>query len=799
MSETVTDSITITINGQEIQTSPGQMLIDVADENNISIPRFCYHKKLSVAASCRMCLVEVEKAPKPMPACATQVNDGMVIKTQSTSVVAAQKSVMEFLLINHPLDCPVCDQGGECELQDVAMGFGGDVSQYTESKRVVCDKNIGPLIATDLTRCILCTRCVRFGEEIAGLPELGATGRGESMQIGTYIEKSVSSELSANIIDLCPVGALTSKPSRFTSRPWELIQHATVAAHDCVGSNLYVHTRNQQVMRVVPRDNEQINEAWISDRDRFSYCSINHESRLLTPKVRENGKLKDINWESAINLAIEKLQAAANQKGDLAGLISPQCTLEEHYLFQKLIRGLGSNNIDHRLKQLDFSAQNDMPAMPWLGCSIESLDSLDSALLVAGNLRTEQPILNHRIRKSVINNNATVSSISTVSGQYNFDCAEDLAGNAEQMIHNLASVVVSLATKTKTELPADLVEMLGKVKARKEHNAIAAALISGEQSAVIVGVQAVSHPQFSLVMLLAEKIASMSQSTLGYLSESANTAGACLAGTLPNREAAGINAAECGQNSTEILTQNHKVLMLMGIDPGLDISNGTSVKAAVDKNDFIIAINSFENDFNNESADLILPLASFFETSGTFVNVEGFWQPFKGCAVAAGESRQGWKILTALSQVLLPADNNDYSDSISVRNELKEQCRELKLDNFVSIKTDSDKLPTRPRALQKVSETAIYSVDAMLRNSEPLQATVNMTKASCLRVNADQAEKLGLTGADQVHVRQDDGTAILPMIIDENIPSGCVWIPTGIKQVENLLTLFGSVEVEKVS
>lgn len=795
----MSDSITITINGQEIQTSPGQMLIDVADDNNITIPRFCYHKKLSVSANCRMCLVEVEKAPKPMPACATPVNDGMVVKTKSANAIAAQKSTMEFLLINHPLDCPICDQGGECELQDVAMGFGGDVSQYTESKRVVCDKNIGSLIATDLTRCILCTRCVRFGEEIAGLPELGATGRGEYTQIGTYIEKSVSSELSGNIIDLCPVGALTAKPSRYTARPWELIQHASIAAHDCVGSNIYVHTRNQKVMRVVPRDNEQINEAWISDRDRFSYTSVNHESRLLTPKVRENGKLKEIDWETAINLAVEKLQAAANQKGDLAGLISPQCTLEEHYLFQKLIRGLGSNNIDHRLKQTDFSVQDNMPAMPWLGRSIESLESVDSALLIASNLRTEQPMLNHRVRKAVINNNAVVSSISTVSGQYNYDLAEDLAGSAEQLLHNLASVVVAVAKKSKSELPAELATILEKVTVKKEHNAVAAALISGEQSAVIVGVQAVSHPQYGLLMQLSEAIASLSKSTLSYLSESANTAGACLAGALPNRVTAGETSDECGQNAVDILNEKHKLLLLMGIDPASDINNGTAVKASADNNDYIISINSFDNKSNNESADLILPLATFLETSGTFVNVEGFWQSFKGCASAAGESRQGWKILTALSQVLLPADDNDYSDSTAVRNELKEQCRELKLDNFVSMKAQTKKLPTRPRALQKISETAIYAVDSMVRNSESLQASVNMKNASCLRVNSAQAQKLDLTDAEQVHVKQGEGTAILPIMIDENIPAGCVWIPTGIKKVENLTTLFGSVEVEKVS
>jgi len=377
----MSDSITVTINGQAIESEAGRLLIDVADDNNIVIPRFCYHKKLSVAANCRMCLVEIERAPKPMPACATQVTDGMVVQTRSALAIAAQKSTMEFLLINHPLDCPICDQGGECELQDVAMGFGEGISQYTEQKRVVMDKNIGPLIATDFTRCILCTRCVRFGDEIAGLPELGATGRGEHVEIGTFIEKAISSELSGNVIDICPVGALTAKPSRYTARPWELTQHAGVAAHDCIGSNIFVHTRRNEVIRVVPRENESINETWISDRDRFSYTALKNENRITTPMIRENGKLKTIDWETAIAVAMEKLSEAANQDaGSIAALISPQATLEEHYLAQKLLRGLGSNNIDHRLSQVDFSSQDKTAVMPWLGRSLESVESLDACL-----------------------------------------------------------------------------------------------------------------------------------------------------------------------------------------------------------------------------------------------------------------------------------------------------------------------------------------------------------------------------------------------------------------------------------
>ncbi len=798
----MSEMITITIDGQEIQAKPGQMLIDVADENNISIPRFCYHKKLSVAASCRMCLVEVEKAPKPMPACATSVMDGMIVKTQSGNARAAQKSTMEFLLINHPLDCPICDQGGECELQDVAMGFGGDVSQYSEFKRVVKDKDIGPLIAMEMTRCIHCTRCIRFSDEIAGLPELGATGRGENMQIGTYIEKSVSSELSGNVIDVCPVGALTAKPSRYTARPWELTQHSSVAAHDCVGSNIYVHTRNQQVMRVVPRDNEQINENWISDRDRFSYTSMYDESRLVKPLQRINGRLKEIDWETAINLAFEKLQAGANQNGNLAALINPQSTLEEHYLLQKMMRGLGSNNIDHRLRQTDFSMQDKMPAMPWLGRSIQSVEQLGSALLVGANIRTEQPMLNHRLRKAALNG-ASITSISSVSGQYNFDLEQDIAGSAEHVLHELSSVAVAASKKAKQELSPELSSLLDKVKAKKEHTAIVTALLKSEQSAVIVGVQSVSYPDFALIMQLAEAIAAMTESSLGYLSESSNTAGACLAGALPNRSAATISTDSAGQNTSQIVAESHKTLLLMGVDPMVDVASNTSLTEFADNNEFIIAIDCFRNEFMDENADLVLPLATNLETSGTFVNVEGLWQSFKGCVKPVSESRQGWKILTTLAQLLLPGDEFEYSSSTAIRDELKAKCRDIQLDNFVGVTTASKKLPTRSRSLQRISETAIYAVDGTVRHSAALQNTVNMQGATCVRMNTTQAEKLGLDDAEKVHVSQklgkETGTAVLEFQLDDNIPVGCVWVPTGIKEVDNLPGLFGNVEVEKVS
>jgi len=795
----MSDSITVTINGQEIESEAGRLLIDVADDNDIVIPRFCYHKKLSVAANCRMCLVEIERAPKSMPACATQVTDGMVVQTRSASAIAAQKSTMEFLLINHPLDCPICDQGGECELQDVAMGFGEGISQYTEQKRVVMDKNIGPLIATDFTRCILCTRCVRFGDEIAGLPELGATGRGEHVEIGTFIEKAISSELSGNVIDICPVGALTAKPSRYTARPWELTQHPGVAAHDCIGSNIFVHTRGNDVIRVVPRENESINETWISDRDRFSYTALKNQNRITAPMIRENGKLKTVDWETAISVAVEKLSEAANRDASsVAALISPQATLEEHYLAQKLLRGLGSDNIDHRLTQVDFSSQDKTAVMPWLGRSLESVESLDACLIVAGNLQQEQPILSHRIRKARINNNASVSSICHIAGQYNFDLHEELKGSAERLLDDLAGVVLALSKATGSEPGSHLRGLLGAVKPGDEHGSIAKSLLDGSSSAVFVGIQSLTSPYLSLIQELCEAIAGMSDSSLGYLSPMANSAGACLAGSLPHRQTAGGEASAGGQHARAMMESKHDVFLGFGINPGLDISNSSLVRQLAQNNEFNIAINSHSNEFIEDNADLILPLASFTETSGTFVNVEGLWQSFRGCVRAPGESRQGWKILAALGQLLLPGDF-DYEDSAAVRIEVQGFCSEVNLDNFCGIQSAENKLPRKSRSLQKISIVPIYATDELLRLSNPLQATPLMNDQCAIVMNREQAEKLKLANAEQVHIKQGQGTAVLPLRISEDVATGCVCIPSGVEAVKSLADAYGSVELEKVS
>ncbi|MEM7562525.1 MAG: NADH-quinone oxidoreductase subunit NuoG [Pseudomonadota bacterium] len=789
----MSDSITVTINGKEIETQAGRLLIDVADENDIVIPRFCYHKRLSVAANCRMCLVEIERSPKPMPACATQCMDGMVVQTRSAGAIAAQKSTMEFLLINHPLDCPICDQGGECELQDVAMGFGEGISKYTEQKRVVMDKNIGPLIATDFTRCIHCTRCVRFGDEIAGMPELGATGRGESMEIGTYIEKSIESELSGNVIDICPVGALTAKPSRYTARPWELTQHASISAHDCIGSNTFVHTRGNDVIRVVPRENDSINESWISDRDRFSYTAVKSEHRLQQPMVREEGELKAVSWEVALNAAADKLNAAA---GNVATLISPQATLEEQFLAQKLTRSLGSSNIDHRITQVDFSAQDKAAVMPWLGRSLESVESLDAALIVGGNLRYEQPLLSHRLRKAVIGNQAKVSSIAHLSGQYNYALNADFGGSVSDLIQNLAAVAKASAEAAGTgDLSAHLSSLLADCEIQASHRAIAKSLIGGDNAAIFVGVQAISNPHYALIQELCESITGSTGATLGYLSLSANSAGACLAGATPHRGPAGAASDQAGENAAQILNNQHKVLMTFALDPSIE---APSLAPLSDRNETIIAVNAFDNDYVQQQADIVLPLASMLETSGSFVNVEGLWQSFKGCVASRGESRPGWKILAALGQVLNP-EAFPYGDSLEIRTELKSLCSDVSLNNLCGIQSADKSLPAAEKSIQKIGVTPIYACDEMARLSGDLQKTPLMKKQSAVVINQAQAEKSKLLDCEQVQVKQGKGTAVLPLRIDNTVPDGCACVPGGINAVRHLSDAFGKVELEKVS
>ena len=623
------------------------------------------------------------------------------------------------------------------------------------------------------------------------MPELGATGRGEYMEIGTFIEKSISSELSGNVIDICPVGALTAKPSRYTARPWELTQHAAVSWHDCVGSNTYVHTRGSEVIRVVPRENESINETWISDRDRFSYVALKSAKRITQPMMRENGELVAVDWETALNAAAQKISAAGT---DIAALMSPQATLEEHYLAQKLLRGLGSNNIDHRLDQVDFSAQEAAAVMPWLGRSLQSLESLDSALIVAANLRYQQPMISHRLRKAVINNGASVSSIGHIGGQYNFKLHRELNGSAEQLVHDLAALVAALAESSGSKLSPRLTKMLKTVSVEADHRAIAKSLQLAN-TAVIVGLEALSSPYLSLIQELCETITSLSESTLGYLSTSANSAGACLAGATPHRAAAAIASESIGENAQQILSAKHRLLISFALNPTLDLRGGDSLR---DNNETIIAISCFDNEFLREQADLVLPLASLIESSGSFVNVEGLWQSFKGCLKASGDSRQGWKILAALGQVLVPGQF-DYADSMAVRDELKALCHDVSLSNLCGLQSERSELPKLATSLQKISLIPLYASDEMTRQSAPLQATPISKAQNALLLNEKQAKKSKLLGCEQVHVKQGHATAVLPLRIDDGIPDGCVYIPGGIDAVKHLGVAFAHVELEKLS
>ncbi|HEY5655925.1 MAG TPA: NADH-quinone oxidoreductase subunit NuoG, partial [Woeseiaceae bacterium] len=487
------DIVNIEVNGETVEARKGQMLIEVTDKVGAYVPRFCYHEKLSIAANCRMCLVEVEKAPKPLPACATPVTAGMKVFTRSPKAISAQKATMEFLLINHPLDCPICDQGGECELQDLSMGYGRDVSRYAERKRVVKDKNIGPLISTDMTRCIHCTRCVRFGEEITGIPELGTCGRGENVKISTYVEKTVDHELSANIIDLCPVGALNNKPYRYSARAWEIEQRATVAPHDCAGSNIFAHVLRGTVKRVVPRSNEAINETWIADRDRFSYEGIYSDDRLTGPRIKRDGQWHDIGWDDALQALADKLKAAGS---DLGMLVSPSATLEEDYLLARLADALGTANIDHRLRQSDFSDQQNDPIFPWLGCSIEDLENQDAILVIGSNVRKEVPIIAHRIRKAALGGSA-VSFVNDKAYPYFFATTQNI-GTAD-IIAELAGVAAAAAKLSGKALPGCVEKVCAGAGAGAGHEAIARSLLDADKGLVLCGLLAKRHAAFAVV------------------------------------------------------------------------------------------------------------------------------------------------------------------------------------------------------------------------------------------------------------------------------------------------------------
>ena len=709
------------INGTPMEARKGTMIIEVTDAMGIMVPRFCYHKKLSVAANCRMCLVEVERAPKPLPACATPVMDGMKVYTDSPKAIAAQKGTMEFLLINHPLDCPICDQGGECELQDIAMGYGGDVSRFSERKRVVKDKDIGPLIATEMTRCIHCTRCVRFGEEIAGLPELGATGRGEDMQIGTYIAKSIASELSGNMIDLCPVGALTAKPSRYAGRSWEYVQRPSIAPHDSVGSNIYLHTIRDRVMRVVPRENEAINETWISDRDRFSYQGIYAADRAPRPLARIGASLEPAEWTAALETASTGLKAIIDRYGaDSVGfLISPTATLEEMYLTQKLARGLEVANIDHRLRQGDFSNQDEDPVFPWLGRPVQKLEQLGAALLVGSNVRLEQPLLGHRIRKAALAG-ASIMFINPLDFDFRFPVATKRVTDPAGMVSMLAGVAKAAAEAKGTVIPDNLAGIMTAASVGDTERAMANHLIEAASASVFVGNLAIAHPAFALLRALAVFLARTTDAGLGYLPEAANSVGGYLAGTLPYRFPAGKASPVVGLDAAAMTSSPLKAYVLLGLEPELDCRDGAAALAAVGEAELVVCLSPYVSEEMQRYAHVVLPTGTFAETAGTFVNAEGRWQSFQAAVNPLGEARPGWKVLRVLGNTLqLPGF--DYLDSREVLEEIRVECQGLEPFNLEAItKPFEATAMTAPGGGEMVP---IYATDPLVRRATALQGT----------------------------------------------------------------------------
>ncbi|HEY4872687.1 MAG TPA: NADH-quinone oxidoreductase subunit NuoG [Steroidobacteraceae bacterium] len=703
--------VNIEVNGVAMKARKGEMIIRVTDAHGAYVPRFCYHDKLTIAANCRMCLVEVEKAPKPLPACATPVAEGMKIFTGSPRAIGAQRATMEFLLINHPLDCPICDQGGECELQDLAVGFGRDVSRFHERKRVVQDENLGPLIATDMTRCIQCTRCVRFTEEIAGIQELGMIGRGEGMKVRVAIEQTVHHELSGNIIDLCPVGALVSKPYRFTARAWEMSSQPMVSPHDGVGTNLFGHVLRGKLMRVVPRENEEINETWIPDRDRFSYEGVYSDDRLLTPMLRSGCDWSATDWETALTQVASDLRA---QPASMGALASASSTLEELYLLNRIMRGVGSDNIDHRLRQHANRDQNADPAYPNLGMSIAQVERLDALLMIGCNLRAEVPMLAHRVRKAALRG-AKLAFVNPARFDYQFPVATYLEASPAMLVSELAAILAACLAEGAAP-PAHVATLVRAAKVEERHRAIATALKNGERRAVWLGALSLRHAAFADLRALAAALAGITGSTFGVLAEGSNAAGAYLAGAVPHRLAGGRANPKAGLSAAEMLKTPLSTYVLFGVEPWEDALDPECMRT-LEAAQRVIAITPFASAALREVAHVLLPMGTFAETYGTYVNFEGRWQSFAGAATALGEARPGWKILRVLGNALgLPGF--EYQSAEAVRDEAHGACSESLATAYAGSLE-----PAGSKQRAAVLDVPMYHIDALVRRAPSLQRT----------------------------------------------------------------------------
>ncbi|WP_341905763.1 NADH-quinone oxidoreductase subunit NuoG [Polaromonas sp. YR568] len=705
--------VEIELDGQKVEVLEGSTVMHAAEKAGTYIPHFCYHKKLSIAANCRMCLVDVEKAPKPMPACATPVTQGMVVRTKNDKAIKAQKGVMEFLLINHPLDCPICDQGGECQLQDLAVGYGGSESRYQEEKRVVFHKNVGPLISMEeMSRCIHCTRCVRFGQEVAGVMELGMSHRGEHAEIETFVGMSVDSELSGNMIDICPVGALTSKPFRYSARTWELSRRKSVSPHDSTGANLIVQVKNNKVMRVVPLENEEVNECWIADRDRFSYEALNSDERLTRPMLKQGGEWKTVDWQTALEYVANGLKQIKADHGaaSIGTLASPHSTLEELFLAASLMRGLGSDNIDYRLRNAEFAAPADIR---WLGTSIASLSQLQRALVVGSNLRKDHPLFAQRIRQSV-RKGCALSSVNSAAELATADAwampvAHAVTAEPSNWAQALADIATAIAAEKGVAAPA-------AGQATEAAQKIAKSLLGGERKAVLLGNAAAHHAQASTLLALAQWIAAQTGATVGYLTEAANTVGAQLAGAWPGAK---------GLNASDMLSGKLKAAILLNTEPEFDSAAGRQALTGLNAAQMVVTLSPFKA--NMAISDVLLPIAPFTETSGTFVNAEGRIQGFHAVVKPLGETRPAWKVLRVLANLLgLPSFEFESSQEVlqQIPGASASHVPAERLDNSSQVAMAVSSAPVAAPAV-----AAIYQLDGLVRRASSLQMTADARSA----------------------------------------------------------------------
>ncbi|OOG63319.1 NADH-quinone oxidoreductase subunit G [Rhodanobacter sp. B04] len=745
---TAPDLINIEVDGKPTQIRKGAMIIEAADAIGVAIPRFCYHRKLPIAANCRMCLVDVEMGgklmPKPQPACATPVAEGMKVTTRSDKALKFQKDVMEFLLINHPLDCPICDQGGECELQDVALGYGRSVSRYTERKRTIADENLGPLVATEMTRCIQCTRCVRFTSEIAGTYELGGMSRGENLQIGTYIGKTLETELSGNIVDVCPVGALTNKPFQFQARAWELIAKPSIAYHDALGSNLWLHTRRGDVLRTVPRDNETINECWLSDRDRYSHQGLYAADRLHAPEVKRNGQWQTTTWEDALQFAGEALKKAPGS--ELGILVHPASSNEEGDLLMRLARGLGSAHVDHRLRQLDFA---DNAVASSFALPVNDVAQVKAALLVGSDLRHEMPLLNHRLHQAV-KKGAKVYTVNPASFDFNYSVAGESIV-APQVLVDALLALAKAAVAAGATAPAPLVDAIDAATGDQGDSDAIAALKSGS-AVVILGEAAVTHPQASWLRALARFIADATGAGYNELPVGANAIGLAKLGVLPGNG---------GLDAQAMLAQPRKSYVLYGVEPPHDFADGAAALKALRSAEQVVAFSAYASAVLREVADVILPIALLPEIDATLVNVDGLAQGVSAGATAPGQARPGWKVLRALGGVLKLA-GFEFDDLAGLRDGINERAV-----------VPRSGLAARAVAagLTRLATWPIYRGDAVLRRATALNAHP-LNRAPAVRLNAAEAQRLGLADGAQVRI----GDVQLPLVVDVAVPDGAAWI-----------------------